>query len=133
MVLYNTQLVGILYSTQLVGRLGSDAWAATDSGTGITGGGPGKPPFWRTLDEFCKGLGSVDLKSKHSTHTGDSSSPVHSAAAVQRGYWVPLFTTWDPVAGSGRAPIPGNHDFGPDSEPLAYPGSILSWLSILSW
>jgi hypothetical protein len=25
-----------------------------------------------------------------------------------RGYWVPLFTTWDSVAGSGRAPIPGN-------------------------
>ena len=33
-------------------------------------GGPGKPPFWRTLKEFCKGLGSVALKSKHSTHPG---------------------------------------------------------------
>jgi hypothetical protein len=33
-------------------------------------GGPGKPPFWRTLEEFCEELGSVSLKSKHSTHTG---------------------------------------------------------------
>ena len=34
-------------------------------------GGPGKPPFWRTLKEFCsfRGLGSVALKNKHSTHT----------------------------------------------------------------
>ena len=28
----------------------------------ITGGGPGRPPFWRTLEESCKGLGSVTLK-----------------------------------------------------------------------
>jgi hypothetical protein len=60
------------------------------------GGGPSRPPFWRTLKESCKGLGSVslkintqhtqaallahagesrkgligDLKNKHSTHTG---------------------------------------------------------------
>jgi hypothetical protein len=26
------------------------------------GGGPGRPPFWRTLEESCKGLGSVTLK-----------------------------------------------------------------------
>ena len=25
-------------------------------------GGPGKPPFWRTLREFCNGLGPVTLK-----------------------------------------------------------------------
>ena len=27
--------------------------------THTTGGGPGRPPFWRTLEESCKGLGSV--------------------------------------------------------------------------
>ena len=25
-------------------------------------GGPGKPPFWRTREEFCKELGSVTSK-----------------------------------------------------------------------
>ncbi len=25
------------------------------------GGVPGRPPFWRTLEESCKGLGSVTL------------------------------------------------------------------------
>jgi hypothetical protein len=25
-----------------------------DSGWGTTGGGPGRPPFWRTLEESCK-------------------------------------------------------------------------------
>ena len=33
-----------------------------DSGWGTTGGGPGRPPCWRTLKESCKGLGSVSLK-----------------------------------------------------------------------
>ena len=33
-----------------------------DSGSGTTGGGPGRPPCWRTLKESCKGLGSVSLK-----------------------------------------------------------------------
>jgi hypothetical protein len=27
----------------------------------------------------------------------------------QWGYWVPLFTIWDPVAGPGRTPMPGNN------------------------
>ena len=36
---------------------------------------------------------------------------------------VPLFTTWDPVAGSGRAPIPGNISG-------RSPGSILSHLGL---
>jgi hypothetical protein len=29
------------------------------------GGGPGRPPCWRTLKESCKGLGSVSLKINH--------------------------------------------------------------------
>jgi len=28
-----------------------------------------RSPFWRTPKESCKGLGSVSLKNKHSTHT----------------------------------------------------------------
>jgi len=40
-----------------------------DSGSGTTGGGPGRPPCWRTLEESCKGLGSVSLKNKQPTHT----------------------------------------------------------------
>ncbi len=38
---------------------------------GLRGRGPGRPPFWRTLEESCKGLGSLKyyLKNKHSTHT----------------------------------------------------------------
>ena len=31
-------------------------------GEGLRGGDPGKPPCWRTLEESCKGLGSVSLK-----------------------------------------------------------------------
>ena len=31
-------------------------------GRGLRGGGPGRPPCWRTLKESCKGLGSVSLK-----------------------------------------------------------------------
>ena len=27
----------------------------------------------------------------------------------QWGYWVPLFTIWDPVADPGRTPMPGNN------------------------
>jgi hypothetical protein len=34
----------------------------SDSGWGTTGRGPSRPPFWRTLKESCKGLGSVSLK-----------------------------------------------------------------------
>ena len=40
-----------------VGRLGVDGFWIRDYG-----GGPGKPPCWRTLEESCKGLGSVSLK-----------------------------------------------------------------------
>jgi hypothetical protein len=38
-------------------------------GRGLRGGGPGRPPCWRTLKESCKGLGSVSLKNKQPTHT----------------------------------------------------------------
>jgi hypothetical protein len=41
-----------------VGRPGVDGFWVRDYG----GGGPGKPPCWRTLKESCKGLGSVSLK-----------------------------------------------------------------------
>ena len=38
---------------------------------GLRGGGPGKPPCWRMLEESCKGLGSVSLKvNNQHTHTG---------------------------------------------------------------
>ena len=41
-----------------------------DSESGTTGGGPGRPPCWRTLKESCKGLGSVSLKiNNQHTHT----------------------------------------------------------------
>ena len=40
-----------------VGRLGVDGFWIRDYG-----GGPGRPPCWRTLEESCKGLGSVSLK-----------------------------------------------------------------------
>jgi hypothetical protein len=33
-------------------------------GQGLLVEGPGKPPFWRTLREFCKGLGPVTLNIK---------------------------------------------------------------------
>ena len=54
-------------SDQKIGRPPGQRWIL---GQGLRVGGPGKPPFWRTLKEFCKGLGSVALKSKQSTHTG---------------------------------------------------------------
>jgi hypothetical protein len=38
-------------------------------GEGLRGGVPSRSPFWRTPEESCKGLGSVTLKNKHSTHT----------------------------------------------------------------
>ena len=41
-----------------VGRLGVDGFWVGDYG----GGGPCRPPFWRTLEESCKGLGSVTLQ-----------------------------------------------------------------------
>ncbi len=41
-----------------VGRLDVDGFWMGDYG----GGGPGRPPCWRTLEESCKGLGSVSLK-----------------------------------------------------------------------
>jgi hypothetical protein len=41
-----------------VGRVGVDGFWIGDYG----GGGPGRPPCWRTLEESCKGLGSVSLK-----------------------------------------------------------------------
>ena len=66
MVLYYTQLVGILYSTQLVGRLGSDGFWKQDYGWG-----PGNLTLEAALLAHAEGvLGSVALKSKHSTHTG---------------------------------------------------------------
>jgi hypothetical protein len=43
------------------------------------------------------------------SHAGGSSSPGHSDAAVPVGLRVPLFTIWDPVAGPGRTPMPGNN------------------------
>ena len=41
-----------------VGRLGVDGFWMRD----YAGGGPGRPPCWRTLEESSKGLGSVSLK-----------------------------------------------------------------------
>jgi len=37
----------------------SSCYRDRDSGWGTTGGGPGRPPFWSTPKESCKGLGSV--------------------------------------------------------------------------
>ncbi len=59
-------------------------------------------------------------KNKHSTHTlGCRGFPrgCHSDLPLrdiqlrlsQWGYWVPLFTIWDSVAGPGRTPMPGNN------------------------
>jgi hypothetical protein len=36
--------------------------AGRDRDRDYGGGGPGKPPCWRTLKESCMGLGSVSLK-----------------------------------------------------------------------
>ena len=45
-------------------------WGVTVTETlSLRGGGPSRPPFCRTLKESCKGLVSVSLKNKHSTHT----------------------------------------------------------------
>ena len=41
-----------------VGRLGVDGFWMGDYG----GGGPGRPPCWRTLEESSQGLGSVSFK-----------------------------------------------------------------------
>ena len=40
-------------------------------GQGLRGGGPGRPLCWRTMEESCKGLGSVSLKinTQHTLHT----------------------------------------------------------------
>ena len=48
-----------------------------DSGSGTTGGGPGRPPCWRTLKEsrnLIEGLGSVSLKI-NTTTTATTESP----------------------------------------------------------
>jgi hypothetical protein len=55
-----------------VGRLGVDGFWVGDYG----GGGPCRPPFWRTLEESCKGLGSV-VKTNNQ-HTHPPKSKVHT-------------------------------------------------------
>jgi len=45
--------------------MGSNGFWVEDYG----GGCPSRPPFWRTLEESCSGLGSVTFKNKQSTHT----------------------------------------------------------------
>jgi len=48
-----------------IGRLGSNGFWMGDYG----GGGLGRTPFWRTLEESCKGLGKVTMKKKKTTNT----------------------------------------------------------------
>ena len=43
-------------------------------GGGLRGGGPGRPPFWRTLKESSTGLGLVTLKI-NTQHTGTGPPP----------------------------------------------------------
>jgi hypothetical protein len=47
-----------------------------------TGGGPGRPPLWRTLEESCKGLGSVTLHKINTLHTLESPGRSFGAAQV---------------------------------------------------
>jgi hypothetical protein len=54
-----------------------------DSGS-LRGGGPSRSPFWRTPEESCKGLGSVSLKNKNSTHTGGQWKQKESGAGDER-------------------------------------------------
>ena len=62
-----------------VGRLGVDGFWVGDYG----GGGPGRPPCWRTLKESCKGLGSVSLKiNNQHTHYRDAGSGISTAAGM---------------------------------------------------
>ena len=69
-----------------VGRLGVDGFWMRDYG----GGGPGKPPCWRTLKESCKGLGSVSLKiNNQHTHThrrGRGSTGGRDIILSQKGF-----------------------------------------------
>ena len=77
---------------------------------------------WRHLTDrsetfqqnYCTALEPLLSPSPHScfsylafgaSHAGDSFS---LSLWSTRGYWVPLFTTWDSIAGLGRAPIPEN-------------------------
>ena len=55
-----------------------------DSGSETTGGGPGKPPCWRTLEESCKGLGSVSLKinNQHTLTAKTINNPVYGIAII---------------------------------------------------
>ena len=76
---YSVGIIGILYSDGTiqysVGRytiqysVGRPPGQRRILGPGLQVGGPGKPPFWRTLREFCKKLDSVALQLKSSTHT----------------------------------------------------------------
>ena len=42
----------------------------------------------------------------------------------QWGYWVPLFTIWDSVAGPGRTPMPGNNSGRSRAGNSAVPASV---------
>ena len=54
-------------------------------GGGLPREGPGRPPFWRTPEESCKGLGSVTFKiNTQHTHT------VKIGVTVELGEHLPL-------------------------------------------
>jgi hypothetical protein len=60
-------------------------------GQGLRGGGPGRPPGWRTLKESLKGLGSVSLKINNQHTLGGE------------GFWVGDYETHT-GGGPGRLP-----------------------------
>ena len=86
-------------------------------------GGPGTPPFGaRGRSSVRYGTRLGDLKNKHSTHTLFGKSGLQGLSTrvalplrdiqlrLSKGATgVPLFTTWDSVAGPGRTPMPGNN------------------------
>ena len=73
-----------------VGHLGVNGFWVGDY---VRGGGPGRPPCWRTLEESCKGLGSVSLQNKQPTHTGGACYPESDRECLQ---WARLLLSVPP-------------------------------------
>jgi hypothetical protein len=72
-----------------VGRPDVDGFWMGDYG----GGGPGKPPCWRTLKESCKGLGSVSLKINHQNHPNTPHTYAQSFLTSNGTWPISLCTT----------------------------------------
>ena len=105
-----------------VGRLGVDGFWIGDYG-----GGPGKPPCWRTLKESCKGLGSVSLKinNQHTHRPGPTT--VGSISHVQQIGLLSHPQDFDtPLRLAAQRKINGYRQQYPDNQYISFLPAIMS-------